>query len=211
MGIILAVFLVLGVVGSSPPDSVPRPNVENFNIVLSKQLEFRVDDYRTAFVGRVVVYQNPEDLSEFVRVYYRQVAIISERAQEQSSSDVGSLGNNSSNLNYHRRQEEEILNRIQQATDAFAFVQWRTTKDLRTGQEARADSFRSWLLEQNGNWTFSSQLQISTMPLSESSRKNPDQLIIVGTQFVLAGGTHILRIDQDELFVEKKGSANDKK
>lgn len=212
MGIVLAVLLTLGIIGSGPPDfePAPRPNIENFNIVLSKQLEFRIDDYKTAFVGRVVVYQNPNDLNEFIRVYYRQVAIISERAQEKSAAETGGLDNNSSNLNYHRKQETEILDRVQQATDAFAYVQWRTGHDLRTGQDFRTSSFQSWLLEQNGNWTFSSELNVLTTPFSEPSKTDPDKMIIVGIQFSLAGGTHIVRVDQDEIIVSEKGPADEK-
>ena len=212
MSIVLPVLLTLGIFSLGPPDlkTDPRPDVQNFNIVLSKQLEFRIDDYRTAFVGRVVVYQNPENLNEFIRVYYRQVVIISERAREKSSAEIGSLESNSSNLNYHRRQEEEILGRVQQWTDAFAYVQWRTAQDSRMGQEVRIVFFRSWLLEQGGNWTFSSQLQMETMPLSEPSKSSPDKLIVVGIKFVLAGGVHIIRIDQDELVAKEKGMADGK-
>lgn len=211
MGIVLAFFIALGIIGFSPPDSVPRPNIEYFNIVLIKQLEFRVDDCRTAFVGRVVVYQNPEDLNEYVKVYYRQVSIISECVQEQSGGEAGSLDRNSSSQNYHQKEETDTLSRVQQKTDAFAFVQWRTIKDPRTGEDIQDGYFESWLLEQNGNWTFSSQFNMFTTPLSEPSKANSSKLINVGIKFFLAGAIHIVRIDQDELMVEKKGSDDDKK
>ncbi|KKR02467.1 MAG: hypothetical protein UT29_C0002G0029 [Candidatus Yanofskybacteria bacterium GW2011_GWA1_39_13] len=212
MHFLLAAFLALEIVSSGIfSQDISPPDVENFNIVLSKELEFRVDDYKTAFVGRVVVYQNPDDPNEYTRVYYRQIAIISERAQEKSISETGVLENNSSNLNYHLKQEEEVLDRVQQATDAFAYVKWRTDRDPRTGQDFRAGPLQSWLLEQNGNWVFSSELSIFTMPFSERSKANPDKLIIVGIQFTLAGGSHVVRIDQDELIIYKKGSVDDKK
>lgn len=204
----LIALLVLGVTGDSfagPPD------VKGFTPVLSKELEFRIDDYRIAFVGQVVDYQNPNDPNEFVRVYYRQVAIISERAKENDSKETGSLDRNSSNLNYHLKQETEALSRVQQATDAFAYVQWRTVQDPRTGQNIRTDLFRSWLLGQNGNWMFSYGDGLFVSPFSEESTTNPDKRIIVGIKFVLVDGVHIVRIDQDDIMIQSKEAVDDKK
>ena len=124
MFIALPVLLVMAIIGSGtgPPD------VKNFTPVLSKELEFRIDDYKTAFVGRVVDYQNPNDLNEFVRVYYRQVALVSERAKENNNKGTDD-DVNLSNLNYHTKNETESLHRVQLATDAFAYVNWRTVRD----------------------------------------------------------------------------------
>jgi len=209
MFLALAVSLVLEIVGgplvNSPPD------IKNFTPVLSKELEFRIDDYKTALVGRIVVYQNPDDPNEFVRVYYQQVAIISERAQEKNSSDAGNRDTNLSNLNYHLKEESETLGRVQQATDAFAYVQWRTIKDSRTGQDIRDGFFQSWLLEQNGNWTFAYGYNPDTSPFSEPSKNNPKKRINVGIKFTLIGAVHIVRIDQDDILVSVEEAADEKK
>lgn len=188
------------------------PNIKDFRPILSKKLEFRIDDYKTAFVGRVIDYQNPNDPNEFVRVYYRQVAIVSERAQEKNSTE-GSQDTNLSNYKYHSQEETEVLGRVQKTTDAFAYVQWRTVRDPRTGQDIRADFLRSWLLDQNGNWmlTYGSDYNLFISPLSEPSKADPKKRIIVGIQFTLSGGVHIVRIDQDEIVVSAKENDNDKK
>lgn len=204
----LVVLLALEITGGS---GVSPPDIKNFTPVLSKELEFRIDDYKTAFVGRVVDYQNPDDSNEFVRVYYRQVAIISERAQANNSTEAGGRDTNLSNLNYHRKQETKALGTVQQTTDVFAFVQWRIVRDSRTGQDIRTGSFRSWLLEQNGNWTFSSNLNILTTPFSEPSKNDPKKRIIVGIQFTLVSGVHIVRIDQDDVATLVKEATNEKK
>ncbi len=204
---IAAALLAMGISGSgaSPPD------VKDFTPVLSKELEFRIDDYKTALVGRVVVYQNPKDLNEFVRVYYRQVAIISERAKEKNSTEAGSRDANLSNFKYHSQEETEALGRVQKATDAFAYVQWRTVHDPRSGQDIRDGSFQSWLLEQNGNWTFSNGYNVVTSPFSEPSKNNPKKRIIVGIQFTLVGAVHIVRVDQDDVTILVKETTNEKK
>lgn len=207
MFIALVVSLVMEVVGlgAGPPD------VKNFTPVLSKELEFRIDDYKTALVGRVIVYQNPDDPNEFVRVYYRQVAIISERAQEKNSIEAGNRDMNLSNSKYHSQEEVEVLGRVQKATDIFAYVQWRTVRDARTGQDIKEGYFGAGLLEQNGNWTVSSGYDLNTSPFSEPSKTNPNKRIIVGIQFSLVGANHIVRIDQDEISNLKKEVVNDKK
>src|SRR3989344_8638083 len=202
----LIALLVLGIVGGSAP-----PDVNGFTPVLSKELEFRIDDYKIAFVGRVVDYQNPDDPNEFVRVYYRQVAIVSERAKENDTKGAGGIDRNSSNLNYHQKQETEALDRVQQATDAFAYVQWRIVQDPRTGQDVRTDLFRSWLLDQNGNWIFSYGDGLLTSPFSEESKVDSMKRINVGIRFVLAGQLHVVRIDQDDLAGKSEEVANDEK
>ena len=207
MFLAVAVLLAMGVTGSgsSPPD------VKNFTQVLSKELEFRIDDYKTALVGRVVVYQNPNDSNEYVRVYYRQVAIISERAQENSAMQEGSRDANLSNFKYHNQQEAEVLGRVQKATDAFAYVQWRTVPDLRTGQDIQDGFFRVWLLEQNENWTITSGYDLDTSPFSEPSKTDPNKRINVGIGFSLVGAIHIVRIDQDDIPTLPKEAINEKK
>lgn len=192
-------------------ETTPRPDVKNFTPVLSKELEFRIDDCKTGFVGRIIDYQNPDDLNEFVRVYYRQVAIVSKRACENDTIETGSRDKNSSNLNYHQKEEMETLGRVQKATDAFAYVQWRTVRDPRTGQDIRDGFFRSWLLEQNGNWTFSNAYNLDTLPFSEPSKADSNKRIIVGIEFTLVGATHIVRIDQDGIANVTKEVVNEKK
>lgn len=207
------VFLIAAqVVGSE----APIPDVKNFKPVLSKELEFRVDDYKTAFVGRVVVYQNPDDPNEFVRVYYRQVALISERAKEKSTSEAGGPGRNSSNLNYHRKQETEALSRVQQATDAFAYVQEQTVRDQRTGQDIRTGHRQIWLLDSGGVWAYfvqpsNEKSALEPSPFSEPSKADPKKQVLVGIKFTLGDRTHIVRIDQDDVPapVEKKEVGNE--
>lgn len=207
MFFVLAVLLAMEVTSSG----VGPPNVEGFSPILSKELEFRVDDYKTAFVGQVVVYQNPDDPNEFVRVYYRQVAIVSGRPQDNNGAEVRSRDTNLSNFKYHSKREKETLGRVHQASDAFAYVQWRTVRDLRTGQDVREGPFRSWLLEQNGNWMVSSAYNLLDSPFSEPSKADPKKRIVVGIKFTLVGGTHIVRIDQDDILASTKEADSDQK
>lgn len=205
LSVILLALQVVSDSGAGPPD------MKGFTSVLSEQLKFQIDDYKTAFVGRKVVYQNSNNLNEFVCVYYRQVVIISERAQERDTSEADSRDTNLSNLKYHSQEEAEALRRVQQATDAFAYVQWRTVRDSRTGQDIRNGVFLSWLLGQNGNWTSSSDHNLLTSPFSESSNDDPKKRIIVGIRFTLVGGVHIVRIDQDDVTALVKEVTNEKK
>src|SRR3989344_815818 len=93
--LLLAMEILTGS-GTGPPD------VAGYTSVLSKELDFQIDDYTTCFVGRVVVYQNPNNQKEFVKMFYRQVAICSERPKERNSSETNGHNNNLSNLNYLR-------------------------------------------------------------------------------------------------------------
>lgn len=184
----------------------PTPDVTNFRPVLTKELEFRIDDYKTAFVGRVVVYQNPNDPDEFIRVYYRQVALVSERAKEQGVPEAGSRNWNLSNLSYHQQREAKALGRVQKEADIFAYVQWRTERDPRTGQDISDGFFRAGLLDQHGTWTLTAGYDLAISPFSEPSKKDPKKPILVGFKFTLGGGVHIVRVDQDDIWFEKNGN-----
>lgn len=182
----------------------PTPDVKNFKPVLTKELEFRIDDCKTGFVGRVVVYQNPDDPNGFVRVYYRQVAIVSERACENNTAEEGGPSRNLSNLNYHRKQETEALGRVQQATDAFAYVQWRTMRDARTGEDIQSGPMQIWLLDSSGSWAYHAQpvnekSALESSSFSEPAKTNPEKQVIVGVKFTLGNRIHIVRIDQDDI------------
>lgn len=198
--------------------------MKDFKPVLSRKLEFKIDDYKTAFVGRIVDYQNPNDPDEFVQVYYRQIALVSERAKENNTSEISSRDGSLSNLNYHRKQETDALNRIQQASDAFAYIQWRMVRDSRTGQNIRTGPMQIWLLDpgSSGIWAHHTQpagtpSALKPSPLSEPSKADPEKSIIVGLKFTLENTVHIVRIDQDDILTStsqsspSKEAANEKK
>ena len=208
----LVFLLAMEIIGSG----ASLPEVKDFNVVLSKELEFRVDDYKTAFVGRVVDYQNPDDPNESVRVYYRQVAIVSERAKEKNSTESGGRDRNSTNLNYHLKRETEAIDRAQRAIDTFAYVQWRTVRDSRTGQDVKIGHFQIWLLDSSGVWAYHVQPAdtkslLEPSPFSEPSKTDPKKRIIVGIKFTLENTMHIVRIDQDNIVASVKEASDDKK
>lgn len=209
----LAALLALQVVSGS---GVSPPDVKGFTPIMPKELEFRIDDYKKAFVGRIVVYQNPNNLSEFIRVYYRQVAIISERAKEKNTGDTGGRDVSLSNLKYHTKQETEVIGRVQQTTDAFAYVQEQTVRDSRTGQDIRTGHRQIWILDSSGVWIYYVQSSneksaLESSPLSEPSKADPKKRIVVGIKFVLNGTVHIVRVDQDDILTTDKEAADDKK
>lgn len=208
----LVALLAMEIIGSG----AGPPNIKGFTPVMSKELEFQIDDYKTAFVGRVVDYQNPNDQNEFIRVYYRQVVIISERAQEKNSTETGSRDTNLSNLKYHNKQEAETLGRTQQATDTFAYVQEQTVRDPRTGQNIRTGHRQIWLLDSSGVWAYfvqpaNEKSALEPSPFSEPSKNNPKKRINVGIKFELVSCSHIIRIDQDDILASVGEVADDKK
>lgn len=216
----MAALLVMEVIGlgARPPD------VKDFTTVLSKELEFQIDDYKKALVGRVFVYQNPNDPNEVIRVFYRQAVIISERAKEKNGIETGGRNTNLFNLKYHSRQEAEVLGRVQKATDAFAFIREWTVHDSRTGQDVPIRQRQIWLLDSNSVWVHHIQpagtkSALRSSVFSEPSKANPKKRINVGIRFILVDKVHIVRIDQDDLItpakslneIKSEGTDNDKK
>ena len=54
-------------------------------------------------------------------MYYRQVVIISERAQERDTSEADSRDTNLSNLKYHSQEEAKLSVRVQQPMPLLMF------------------------------------------------------------------------------------------
>lgn len=204
---LLELMLFLNTVTAGLPDS------DKFKPVLFQELEFRINDYQTAFVGKVVTYQNLDDPNEFVKVYYRQVPLISERAKERGNSE-NSRDIDMSNMKYHDKQESEALLRTQKAVDGFAYVHWRVTKDARSGEDIRVGPIQTGLLSSEGEWThyiqngYSAESALMVSPLSNLSESG---VLIIGLKFSLEETEHILLIDEDDIAVlPKKGEGNEK-
>lgn len=208
--ILLAVEVIVAS-GISPPDI---PNITDFTSILSKEQEFRIDDYKTAFLGRIVVYQNPNDPNEFVRVYYRQIAIVSERAKEKNTADVGGRNTNLSNLKYHQKRETEALDRVQQAVDAFAYVRWWMVRDSRTKQDIQTGPMQIWLLDPSGAYAYYSQpegVEESALKYSSFSEPFGSDFVTVGLKFTLGDTVHIVRVDRNDISAQVGEAKNEKK
>lgn len=179
------------------------PNPAGWQVVLQKQLEFRVNDCQTAFVGLVTEYQNPKNPSEFVRVYQQQIALVSGCAKEINTGAVRDSESVVSAFNYRQKKERDALDLVQKATDVFAVAHWETTVDSRTGQMMLVGPVRSWLLDQTGSWIFSDGRELVIRPFSEPFIPNTTQRVTVGLQFTLGDALRIVRIDQEYLVFPK--------
>lgn len=200
MTLLLVLALAGGLTSANPP-----PDVSGWTQVIQRELEFRVDDYRPCFVGTVTEYRNPENANEYVRVFRRHVALVSQRPRELSDSGrQGTVWNRAqSDLSHHESSLREALKRAQEAADPFGYIRWRVTKDERTGQDILAAPLESWLLSQAGDWSYAFNEEISTSPYSEPLRADTRKNVIVGVKFWLGGVFHILRVQEKDLLAPK--------
>lgn len=184
----------------------PLPDPTGWQVVLQKQLEFRVNDCQTAFVGLMTEYRNPQDSREFVRVYRQQIALVSGCAKEINVGAVRDSESVVSVFNYRQKKERDALDLVQKATDVFAVARWKTTEDSRSGQTMLAGPIQSWLLDQTGSWIFSSGQEMTSMPFSEPFMLNAGRRVQVGLQFSLGDAIRVIRIDQEYLVIPKSNS-----
>ncbi|HXV26983.1 MAG TPA: hypothetical protein VD862_03115 [Candidatus Paceibacterota bacterium] len=207
MSVFLMLALLTGSVGAAD-----IPDTQDWRVTVTKQLEFRVDDYCTAFVGTVTEYQNPDAPDEYVRTLARQVPVISCRSRNQGRSGIRTV----SDLSWHRKDEQDALDRAHTGADAFAYIAWRTVRDGRSGEHILAEPLRVWLLDQSGVWVFRQGHRIASRPFSEPSkadmagRRELPAPVLVGIEYSLNGeATHILRLDQDMLAAPRKTEDDD--
>jgi hypothetical protein len=210
MNLIAILALSSALSGSEPQ----LPDVSAWTEVSPRGIDFRVDDYRPCFVGTVTVYQNPLDPQEYVRVWRRHVALVSERPRERSDSGgQGSTWNRTqSDQKHHEKELQDKLKRARDASDAFGYARWRLAKDVRTGQEYQVGPMESWLLSPSGLWTYVYGGEIKSSPYSESLRANDKKNVVVGTKYWLGDTVHILRVRENDLIapkVKKEDKAKD--
>ncbi len=212
-------FALALILSADPGATSPsHPTVDGWMVVSGKQrqLELRADDYRKALVGLVVQYQNPQDSSDRVLVFYRHIALLSERPRENqlsqdSARPVIVVG---AGIAYHVKNEQDALDRAEKSMDPFAYVHYHVEIDPHNGQEMLVGSAESWLLDGGGLWAYDSRASLGAIkeaPLSEPikvlvkkgqvPRCNPKHPIIVGFTFKLGGASHVVRVDQDDLVV----------
>lgn len=203
--LLLATLLAMNCAADVVPD---RPNVEDWTIVPTRQLDARPGDYLKGLVGLVVVYQNPNDKNEFAKVYFRQVSLVSERPGDgKTTKDSGRatlIGD--SGYSFHKKEEREAIKRVQKATDVLAYVRWHVTRDKRIEQYIISGNAESWLLNSNGVWAYDVRPElgaIKEIPLSEPSKYNPGSVVVVGIKYVLGDAVHVVRVDQDDLKAPK--------
>ncbi len=187
----------------------PLPDPAGWQVVLQKQLEFRVNDCQTAFVGLMTEYRNPQNTGEFIRVYRQQIALVSRCAKDLNTGAVRDPEGTVSVFNYRQKKERDALNLVQKATDVFAIVRWKTAEDSRSGQTMLDGPIQSWLLDQAGSWMFSNGQEMVIMPFSEPFIPDTTRRVSVGLQFSLGDATRVVRIDQEYL-VTPKGKDKEK-
>lgn len=198
--LLVALLMSVSQAVASPPDPT------GWQVVVQKQLEFRVNDCQTAFVGLMTEYQNPQDSHEFIRVYRRHIALVSGCAKEFNTGAVRDPEGVVSVFNYRQKKERDALALVQKATDVFAAARWKTTEDSRSGQTMLAGPVQLWLLDQTGSWVSSSGQEMTVRPFSEPFMLNAERRVQVGLQFSLGDATRVIRIDQEYLVVPKENS-----
>ena len=179
---------------------LPIPDVSGWTEIARTDLEFRTNDYTVAFVGQIVDYQHAERKGDFVRVYLRHAVVLSERARARSGHQGAQIG---TDLRYHVAEQNKILERAQQDGEAFAYLFWALYEDER-GFEVRLGPMQYWLLNAQGDWSYSVNEKMTVMPLSEPSVDNPFATRIVGLRFVLGTVSHVLRLDPVYMVVPKE-------
>lgn len=187
---------------------VPIPSVEGWTVVSTSELDVRADNYKTEFLGLVVNYSNPHDPNEVVRIYYRQISLVSERPKEESGDPTRgrSLLTADSGRDYHLKEQKDALAQVQKNMDVFAAMHWRTKRSKETGTDILAGPMESWLLDADGTWTSQQHNlpgAITMTELSEALESDPKKSVVVGLVFKLGEAVHGIRVDQDDLLTPK--------
>jgi len=183
-------------------DTPSLPDISTWTVKSRASIEFRIADNLPAYIGFTVEYQNPNDPNDFVRVIKRSIPFI-------SATGVSIDATSSQRvvvLNFLKRSEERLASQLYNESDVIAYTHWHVIRDPRTKEQVQSGPAENGLLDQNGNWVFSSGEKMSTEQLSEPDLRDTSKIVLVGLKLSVKEGYHMLRINQGDLAVlSKKG------
>lgn len=154
-------------------------------VISKSRIEVRISDEKVAYLGLDIEYQNPDVPEEFVRVVSRHVPVIFAKPKQRNENLLREVAEE---LNV-RKEEQDLLNELEQNTDPVVYVKWRIKKDSRTGKDVRDGDVSVCFLGSDGEWLFAQNEQIAVQFLSE----------LAGRQYHLSTASHILTVDPGDI------------
>lgn len=187
---LLALILVQSLFTASPPST------ENWTVYSEEVIEIRLGDYgTTAYLGLIIIYQNPDNENEFIKVVKRHTPIISVKhaIKDKRSRYVV--------RKYSENNESSALDKLRKEADDIVYVRWKQKKDSWTDEYIQDGIIESWMLKQSGLWVHASERRVARRSISEPVGKK-GETELVGFQFRLGELYHILRIDTADILGE---------
>jgi len=187
---LLALMLVQLLHTASPPST------EDWTVYGEEVIEIRLGGHgTTAYLGLIIIYQNPDNENEFIKVVKRHTPIISVKHAIKDKRSRYVI------RKYSESNESSALDKLRKEADDIVYVHWKQKKDSWTDEYIQDGIIESWMLKQSGLWVYS-KMRIVKRSISEPvGEKGETEL--VGFQFRLGEFYHILRIDIADILGEK--------
>lgn len=186
-------------VQSAPEVPLP-PNVDGWNVINMSRIALIISDTAVAYLGFETEYNNPDDLSESVKVIRRHIPLIISKNKKVESR---MLSETIITL-FIKGEEDERLKKISAEADAILYIHWRTARNPLTGRQNKLDGdINIWFLPADGNWIFVKNESVKTEFMTENINSDkPDKKpynIFSGMKYQVGDTYHIVRLDRSIL------------
>ena len=184
---------------SAPEISLP-PNVDGWNVINMSRIALIISDTAVAYIGFETEYNNPNDLSESVKVIRRHIPLI---ISKNKKVDSRVLSETIITL-FIKGEEDQRLKKISSEADAILYIHWRTARNPLTGRQNKLDGdINIWFLPADGNWIFVKNQSVKTEFMTENINSDkPDKKpynIFSGMKYQVGDAYHIVRLDRSIL------------
>lgn len=201
--VIVSILLILSLnvpVALAQQKCLNPPVISSWQQISTAIIHINYTNEAVAYLGYEAEYQNPNNKNEYVIVVARFVAIASLPPISLNYMPYIEMASN-----YIEAEVNKELSRlINKHSDIFLYVYRQVKIDKQNGQVALDGPAQYWLLGSDGNCAYASGTKVSIKDISEPTKNNHEQFIIVGKMYSLNGVRQVLRIDQD-YFVSEKG------
>ncbi|MDP3696693.1 MAG: hypothetical protein Q8R55_01520 [Candidatus Taylorbacteria bacterium] len=171
------------------------PNVSGWTVLSTSRIELRVSDDTVAYIGLEAEYSNPANPREFVRVIRRHIPLIISKRKQQNERLLSEMVV----VFYTQKEEQDRLKEVSDKSDPILYVQWRTKKNPRTGNDMQDGDANIWFLRSSGDWLLTHNERIEVEFLSENVGNGEPHNVFSGMKYRVGNAYHIIRVDRNDL------------
>lgn len=185
--------------------SLSPPDITGWNVVDTSRIELIVSDDIIAYLGFSTEYNNPDDPSEFVRVYSRHIPLViakTHKVNERMAMEVYALI-------YNQQEAEKKLRQVSLLADPFIYERWKMTKNLLTGRQDKLDGdVGIWFmpaegLRADGSWYLFKNERVGVEFFTENINSNKPKAkpynVFSGIEYRVGDLSHMIRLDRNIL------------
>jgi hypothetical protein len=163
---------------SADPD---RPDVSKWNLFSKSSISVIVSDKIKYYLGMDLIYQNPDNLNEFVR----QIRVITPFVVVKSKKELDKNFIDMMTTYVTDGTQRELMKSYEVKSDPILFIHWKVADDIERGTKKLDGKDEVWFWNSFGEWVYAQDAKIKFTSTSEIFKETGSEPVIVGIKYSL--------------------------